>query len=56
MLGHTWGQRHIRMQILEGAGHELPPSFVRTVRNVLYWVAGDRVTRADARTVSARLP
>jgi predicted esterase len=40
-LARVWGRRHIRMRVLEGAGHELPPDFVRTVRNVLMWVTAD---------------
>jgi predicted esterase len=40
-LARVWGRRHIRMRILENAGHELPPEFVRTVRNVLMWVTAD---------------
>lgn len=40
-LQRTWGQRHIHMRVLEGAGHELPPDFVRTVRRILLWVASD---------------
>ena len=41
MLARSWGRRRIRMQILRDAGHELPPDFVRTVRNVLFWVTAD---------------
>lgn len=40
-LARVWGRRHIHMRILENAGHELPPDFVRTVRNILMWVAAD---------------
>jgi predicted esterase len=38
MLRRAFGRRRVRIEILQGAGHELPPSFLRTTRNILYWV------------------
>ncbi len=35
----------VEMQILEGAGHQLPPDFVPTVRRALTWVTSNRATR-----------
>jgi hypothetical protein len=41
MLQRAWGRRHVHMRVLDGAEHELPPDFVRTVRRVLYWVTAE---------------
>lgn len=38
LLTRAWGRRRVRMRILEGAGHELPPEFRRVTRSILLWV------------------
>jgi predicted esterase len=38
VLRRAFGRRHVRLQVLEGAGHELPPDFYRVTRGILLWI------------------